>query len=151
MPFTVTDDTCGHNVLVATTHQHAADQARLADLAGYPTTLEEWETPPDHPTVGPPTPPACVRCWDRVADTLHVMNRGRVAAAAEEAAVDPFAAVYAYDRLLTKRPDLTSTEAARLVAAARWTYLQKVSPLDPFNADTLEPSMFTEPSSHGPT
>lgn len=148
MRWIVTDTTCGHTVVTAAARAHAEHHARLADLAGYPTTLEEWETPPA-PDDGPPAD--CARCWGRVDATLHLMNRARVAEAAEQAGADPFTAVHAYDRLQARQPHLTHTEAADIVCSGAASVIAPDAPLTPFDPDALDPAMFATPSPPGPS
>jgi hypothetical protein len=110
LPYLLTDPACGHPALTAVVREHAREQAHLAAVAGYPVTVEEWETPP-HPG---PLPP-CARCGARIAATLRVMQRARVASAADHYHVDPFLAVYAFDAVCQLHPHLSFGEVADAV------------------------------------
>jgi hypothetical protein len=108
MPFTVTDSVCGHTVVAALVREHADEQARLADTAGYPSTVQEWETV----DLDACPPRDCQRCWRRVSDTLDLMQRVRVADAACIAGVDPFDMVYAYNAVRSMRPEVRACDIA---------------------------------------
>jgi hypothetical protein len=140
--YAVTDTTCGHNVIVTVVREHAAEQARLADLAGYPTTITSYDA------TTAVSPPGCSRCWGRVAATLVLMLRGRVIAAAEAAGVDPCGAVWAFDTILRLHPELPLAAVVEAVVDTAIPYLAR-SGSQPAGVEDLHPAMFT--GSPGPT
>lgn len=112
MPYAVTDPTCGHTITTTVIPEHAHEQARLADTAGYPTHVEEWESLDDQDTA---PPSGCDRCWGRIAATLDLIFRNEVAAAALDAGVDPFTAVAKYTRQGRMHPHLDRARLAEIV------------------------------------
>jgi hypothetical protein len=144
--YAVTDTTCGHNVIVTVVREHADEQARLADLAGYPTTITAYDA------TTAVSPPGCSRCWARVAATLVLMLRGRVIAAAEAAeaaGVDPFGAVWAFDTILRLHPELPLAAVVEAVVDTAIPYLAQGGSRAGGGVEDLHPAMFT--GSPGPT
>lgn len=108
MPYLITDTTCQHTVAAALIREHAEEQARLAQAAGYPSTVDEWETV----DLDAAPPADCQRCWRRLEATLDLMQRERAQIAALAAGVDPFDVTAAYTAIRRRHPEFPPAEVA---------------------------------------
>jgi hypothetical protein len=148
MTWIVTDDTCGHTVIVAAARHHAVDHVRLATTAGHPASLRPTPARLNGAAAAHYPAASCQGCTDRLIATLNLMLRERVGRAAIERGADPFRYVEVFENLRRFRVDLDPATCADAAIAIAHRSLP-AGPVGAWTAEKLDPSdpLLQQPSS----